>query len=96
MMYAVCVTFKIRAGKFDSFRALVEAQARASLTQEAGCLHFDVCGGPENEIFLYELYTDAEAFATHLSSAHFRKFDAEVAPMVADKAVRTFDWVVQA
>ncbi len=95
-MFAVCVTFKIRPGSFDVFRTLVEAQARTSLKEEDGCHRFDVCGGPDSEIFLYELYTDAKAFDLHLASAHFLSFDAEVAPMVAEKTVRTFDWVVQA
>jgi quinol monooxygenase YgiN len=39
-------------------------------------------------VFLYEVYDDRAAFDAHLATAHFKRFDAAVAPMVASKAVR--------
>jgi (4S)-4-hydroxy-5-phosphonooxypentane-2,3-dione isomerase len=35
-----------------------------------------------------EVYDDRAAFDAHLAAAHFKRFDAAVAPMVASKAVR--------
>ena len=35
-------------------------------------------------------YTDAAAFDAHLSSDHFKAFDARVAQMVASKSVATY------
>ncbi|WP_323764477.1 putative quinol monooxygenase [Marinovum sp.] len=94
-MYAVTVTFTLRAGTRDAFLPLMQANARASLEQEPGCRQFDVCSNGDDVIFLYELYDDADAFQTHLQSTHFKSFDAEVAGMIADKSVATFTQVTQ-
>lgn len=88
-MFAVCVTLKIHAGKMDAFLPLMHANAAASLETETGCHRFDVCR-EQDEVFLYELYTDAASFQTHLETAHFKAFDAETAALVADKQVKTY------
>lgn len=92
-MYVVCVTFRIHPGQTEAFYPLVLAQAATSLREEPGCHRFDVCsdGGPNTEIFLYELYQDAAAFDHHLETAHFRQFDRESADMVAEKRVKTYN-----
>ena len=91
-MFAVCVTFRIKPESLDAFLPLMLENARASLADEPGCHQFDVCQNPADpaEIFLYELYDDAAAFETHKSMAHFKRFDAETADMVATKHVQTF------
>lgn len=92
-MFVVCVTFQIKPGAWDDFLVLMQMQARNSVTLEPGCLRFDVCHneGGRAEVFLYEVYADESAFKTHLQSDHFKRFDAEVAPLVAAKTVQTFD-----
>ncbi len=40
--------------------------------------------------FLYEKYDDRAAFDRHLASAHFKSFDATVAPWVVSKDVQTW------
>ena len=91
-MFAVTVTFRIRPGQMEAFRPLMLANAATSLAEEEGCRVFDVCTDPDrpDEVFLYELYDDAEAFAAHLRAPHFLAFDAAVATMVADKQVATY------
>ena len=91
-MFAVVVTFRIEAGAMDSFLPAMIANARTSLAEEPGCHQFDVCTDPArpDEVFLYERYTDRAAFDDHLASAHFKAFDARVAPMIAAKEVRTY------
>lgn len=94
-MYAVCVTFHIRPGHTDRFLARMLEQARDSMNREPGCHHFDVCydsNSPET-IFLYELYSDAHAFAEHNASAHFKAFASDVADWVVSKEVTLFDTV---
>lgn len=93
-MYAVCVTFKIHPGQMDDFLPLMIANARTSRDEEAGCQMFDVCVRDEG-VFLYEIYDDRAAFDLHLASAHFKSFDASVAPMVASKQVALFDEVIR-
>ena len=97
MPYAVVVTFTIKPEAFDSFMALMLANARASQTQEPDCLQFDVATDPDrpHEVFLYEIYKDRAGFETHLASPHFKTFDHAVADMIATKDVRTFQSVVQ-
>ena len=94
-MYAVTVRFQIRDGMFETFMPLMLENARASLSEEAGCHQFDGCSDPgrPGEVFLYEIYDDAEAFQVHLKTAHFLAFDAQVSPMIAEKSVATYSKV---
>ncbi|MEM6407765.1 MAG: putative quinol monooxygenase [Pseudomonadota bacterium] len=96
-MYAVTVSFTIKEGQLDAFLPLMLQNARLSLAHEPDCHQFDVCTDVDrpNEVFLYELYTDAAGFQAHLGSAHFKRFDAEVAEMVGAKEVRFFAQVAQ-
>lgn len=93
-MYAVTVTFQIRAGRMEEFLALMTANARTSLHDEPGCQQFDVCWN-DSGVFLYELYDDRAAFEAHLASAHFKTFDAAVTDMVEDKQIAMFDKVIR-
>ncbi|MEM8801977.1 MAG: putative quinol monooxygenase [Pseudomonadota bacterium] len=94
-MYAVVVTFQIKAGEVDRFLPLMTDNAKASLANEPGCHRFDVCTDSSrvDEVFLYELYTDRAAFEAHLASTHFQVFDAAVTEMIASKTVSTYDKV---
>lgn len=89
--FAVCVTFRLRPEAIDAFIALVAEQARASLT-EPGCEVFDVWqdAARREEVFLYEIYTGAAAFDTHLRTAHFRSFDRAIRDMISEKKVVTW------
>lgn len=95
MSFAVCVTFALQPDAAPAFLPLMTANAEASLSNEPGCIRFDVLTDPTRpaEVFLYELYDDAAAFQEHLQSAHFKAFDAAVADMIADKVVKTYDEV---
>lgn len=93
-MFAVLVTFQIKAGCMDSFLPLMKDNAATSLQKEPGCHVFDICLDG-HEVFLYELYDDRAAFNTHLTSDHFLNFDAATAAMVADKQVRLYDEVIR-
>jgi len=89
-MYVVIVEFTVEEAAYaEEFRARVQQQARDSLAYEAGCQQFDVCidpGRPER-LLLYEVYSDAAAFDSHLASAHFADFDASVRGWLRDKKV---------
>ncbi len=93
-MFVVTVNFTIRPDHATDFLPAMLENARASVEREPGCRQFDVCRDPEDphEIFLYEIYDDAEAFQAHLAAEHFKTFDARVAPWVASKTVKT--WVL--
>lgn len=96
-MFAVTVTFAIHPNHWDQFLLAMHDNAATSLAQEPDCVQFDVATDPDHphEVFLYELYSDAAAFQTHLSSAHFKQFDQAVAPMIAAKNIRTYREISQ-
>lgn len=92
-MYVITVTFKVKAEAQGDFRAAVLAQAKNSLTREAGCRRFDVCFAEArpDQVFLYEVYDDKAAFDAHLQTDHYESFNATVAPMLLDKVVSAWD-----
>jgi len=91
-MFIVSVTFDIEATHAAEFVDAVLKQAQNSLQLESECHVFDVCmcDDEPTRIFLYEKYSDAAAFDTHLQSEHFAAFDALVTPWVAAKHVDTW------
>ncbi|WP_170389870.1 putative quinol monooxygenase [Ruegeria arenilitoris] len=95
-MYAVTVTFELKPGTRERFLPLILDNARKSLSDEPGCLQFDVCAGDGPAIvFLYEIYSNADAFRIHLDSPHFKTFDLAVSDMVVRKQVNTFSEVMR-
>lgn len=71
---------------------LMRNNARASLAEEPECHRFDICtdAARPGEVLLFELYSDTDAFAAHLQTAHYRDFDAATAAMIDDKRVMTY------
>ncbi|MBT3661785.1 MAG: antibiotic biosynthesis monooxygenase [Rhodospirillaceae bacterium] len=88
-MFAITVTFHVQPEHIASFDTVMAAQVRNSVEREPGCHRFDVCKDPDDpaRTFLYELYTDADAFQDHLASDHYKNFDATVALWLTSKAV---------
>jgi (4S)-4-hydroxy-5-phosphonooxypentane-2,3-dione isomerase len=86
--WVVTVEFTIRPGCADPFLERLASQAADSLL-EPGCSQFDICVDPSDEhrVFLYEVYANQQAFADHLASAHFKKFDGATLPWVSSKSV---------
>lgn len=96
-MYAIVVDFEINPDHMDSFLPKMQENARTSLAQEEACLQFDVLTDPDrpSSVMLYELYASQAAFQAHLNTAHFKRFDAAVGPMITSKTVRSFSQVSQ-
>jgi (4S)-4-hydroxy-5-phosphonooxypentane-2,3-dione isomerase len=93
-LFGVTVTFTITPGGLPAFLALVRRNAADSVRLEPGCQRFDVLVPAEDrasaEVFLYELYADAEAFAEHLRTDHFLLFDTQSRSLVTKKTVATY------
>ncbi|HEY0454716.1 putative quinol monooxygenase [Actinophytocola sp.] len=75
-MFSLVVQMEVRPGRREEFLAGIALNAEASVRNEPGCLRFDVCSvaDDENRFLLYELYTDAAAFAAHKAAAHFARW----------------------
>jgi quinol monooxygenase YgiN len=89
-MFSLVVQMTVRPGRREEFLAGMAANAEASVRDERGCLRFDICSveGDENRFLLYELYTDAEAFAAHKAAPHFATWRA-IAEHVVESQINT-------
>jgi len=81
---------EVRPERREEFLAAIAANAEASVRDEPGCLRFDVSSveGDPHHFFLYELYTDADAFEAHRAAPHFAAW-REVADRVLVSQVNT-------
>jgi len=95
--YVVLVDFRLKPGARDSFRKLVDANATASVRDEAGCRRFDVTEvrGEPDRILLYEIYDSEAAFDEHCRTAHFDEFNTQNAALVDAKLVTICDLVLE-
>ncbi len=96
-MFAVVVEITLHPGTRADFLSLVQKNAAASMQNEPGCHQFDVAADAArpDEILLYEIYSDADAFDTHLASEHFARFDNAVSEMISRKVIKTYRQVFQ-
>ena len=87
--FAVLVDFRLHPGTRGPFRALIDANAHASLREEPGCRRFDVLEPVDepDRIVLYEIYSDRAAFKAHIETSHYAQFDQASAPLCVSKAV---------
>ncbi|MDC0456943.1 antibiotic biosynthesis monooxygenase [Alphaproteobacteria bacterium] len=88
-MFVITVKFVINEKDIEKFKVRMLQQARDSLELEKDCHQFDVCHDPnkKNIVFLYETYTDKNAFNIHLNSKHYLAFNDEVTSWVKEKIV---------
>src|SRR5262245_58071404 len=91
--FAIIVDFRLAPGALAAFRRLMDVNARISAETEPGCRRFDVLEpqGETDRVMRYEIYEDEAAFADHMRSALFVRFDAESAPLVIGKSVMRCD-----
>jgi quinol monooxygenase YgiN len=87
--HAVIVGFTVKDADRPAFLRLLRENARRSVTEEAGCLRFDLveADGDRGQVWLYEIYADRQAFELHLASPHFREFDGATREMISGKQV---------
>ena len=86
-MFSLVVQMEVRPGRREEFLAGMAANAEASVRDEPGCLRFDVCAvdGDGNRFLLYELYTDADAFAAHKAAPHFAHWRTVAEQVLVDQ-----------
>ena len=73
-MFGIFATIRIKPNQRDQFLATIKETAHCSVNSERGCLRFDVFQdlADENRYILYEVYSNEEAFKTHLTTSHAR------------------------
>ena len=84
-MYAVVVPLKVKPEMREKFLAAALDDSSCSL-QEPGCLRFDVLqdNTDPNRFFFYEVYRDEDAFKAHQASAHYPRWRAAAAEVLAE------------
>jgi len=92
---AIAPVFTIHPDQFDAFLSRVQQQRDDCLTNEPGCLHFDVLVDPDrsNTVMLYEVYTDEAALGKHRTYPHYKSFKSDTEPMVQSLEMATFSIV---
>ena len=71
-MFGICPTIKIKPDQRAAFLDTIKETALHSVSNEPGCMRFDVFQdlADENRYILYEVYADEEAFKEHLATSH--------------------------
>jgi (4S)-4-hydroxy-5-phosphonooxypentane-2,3-dione isomerase len=90
-MFTVAVLYELKPAHAETFKTAVLKNAASSLRDEPGCQQFDVSFSDDGlGCFLYEVYTDREAFAAHRTSPHFNEYDGAVKDCFVSKRIETF------
>ena len=72
-MYAIFVTINIKDGFADEFAAASLGDGQGSVRDEENCFRFDILRSPDNpnQFYLYEVYANRAAHATHREQPHY-------------------------
>ena len=89
-MFALFVTIQIKPEHKAAFMEAMLEDARGSVTDEPGCLRFDVVEDAEdpNRIHLFEVYKDQAAIEAHRQAPHYLKWRETVKDWHAADPVR--------
>ena len=88
-MYVNSVDLDIVPAERDNFLAAIKENGAAA-AKEPGCKRFDILNlaSDPNHFLLYEVYDNEAALKAHRETAHFKKFAAAAAKMVAKRDAR--------
>lgn len=86
-MYSLFIKNRVKAGFAEAFLTAIKVNAAASVANEPGCLVFDVSQdrADADVIYLYEIYTDVDAYEAHIQTAHFRDSRPLVEPLILEQ-----------
>ncbi|MFL6571889.1 MAG: putative quinol monooxygenase [Burkholderiales bacterium] len=75
---------EVDAAQLENYRAAVNEQIEAAIRTEPGVLVLYAVAEREDatRIRVFEVYRDADAYRSHLETAHFKKYKAVTEPMV--------------
>lgn len=89
--FVVVAEFVVKPGCMDAFMAHALDDASHSLSEEAGCLQFDVLrlSDQPDAVVFYEVYRSQQAFDAHLRTPHVERFRAILTQLVqSERPVR--------
>ena len=85
--YVRIAELEIDPAQLENFKAAIRESVETSVRVEPGVLVLYAVAEKENptRFRVFEIYTDAEAYKTHLETPHFRKFRATTENMVKSR-----------
>ena len=91
---ALAVEIPVNPEHRDAFATQLRAHAAKTLTEEDGCLQFDTHTAPNDPdlFFIYEVYADEDAMATHRASPQLANYREATAHMVIERHLS--EWFV--
>lgn len=93
-IYINAVNLDIAPDQMAKFIEAIKENGAASV-KEPGCREFNitVLANNPNHVFLYEVYDNEAALASHRNTDHFKKFGATTASMVTGRNVRAMSLI---
>ena len=90
--FVVIAKIALQPGALASFLPVAAADAQNSLTEETGCLAFNVLVPEDDESYVvfHEIYKDRAAFDLHLTQPHFHTFERDAEHFMVGKPEITF------
>ena len=85
--YVRLAELEIDSAQLDAFKTAITEGVQAAVHSEPGVLALYVVYEKDNpnRVRVFEIYTDAAAYATHLETPHFKKFRASTDKMVLSR-----------
>ncbi len=85
--FVLVVELQIVPSELENFRAAIKENGQTAVRDEPGCREFNIVYEKDNpaRVLLFEVYDNAEAFAAHQASAHFKKYAATTASMIKSR-----------
>ena len=84
MQYVQMAEIEIDPAQVEAYRAAVEEQIAAAIPLEPGVLVLYAVHAKADpaRVTVFEIYRDADAYASHLESPHFKKYKSSTSGMV--------------
>jgi (4S)-4-hydroxy-5-phosphonooxypentane-2,3-dione isomerase len=84
------VEYDIVPGKIDAYLAALEENAAATI-KEPGVHEFDILRSDKdpNHVAIFEVYDNAAAAESHMTTDHFKKYKAATTGMTTNRQVKT-------
>jgi quinol monooxygenase YgiN len=88
--YVRVAEIEIDPAQLELYRAAVKEQIEAAVRLEPGVLALYSVADKENpsHVLVFEMYADADAYKSHLATAHFKKYKTITQSMVKSLKLR--------
>jgi quinol monooxygenase YgiN len=87
--YVRIAELEIDPARLESFKSAIKESVETAVRVEPGVLALYAVSDQDHpaRVRVFEIYTDADAYKTHLDTPHFRKFRATTETMVKSRTL---------